>query len=525
MNKSIIKSLLLGIITSVLFACTSNFEDFNRPPYDVDDEEQSRDDYKFRSALLAIQSLVVPNSANLNQFNNCLLAGSYSGYLADSNDGWKQKFSTYNPEEHWIQAPFNDIIPVVYQNYVKIKNDINPNYHLISIATIGKVASFLQVTDTYGPIPYTQIGADAKLTAPYDSEETIYKTMITELDEAIGYLTEHITENFSPLADNVYEGKTENWVMFANSLKLRLAIRISNVAPELAKQTAESAVNHVVGVINNNNFNARYKTTENPYYIVMYTYNGGDSRISADITSYMNGYKDPRMERYFSQSAFTGKTSTGETIKNGFFGLRNGLNVPKGDYKKYSNMLVKVDDSMLWMNAAEVAFLRAEGALRGWSMGGSAESFYNQGIQLSFKEHGVTGAEQYMVDAKSTPAAYKDPQGDFSVAAPMSKITIKWNESDDKDVKLERIITQKWIANFPLVHEAWAEYRRTGYPRLMPVVDNRSGGTVKSERMARRLNYPQTEYKENLNNLSDAIDKYLIGPDNMGTDLWWAKKN
>ena len=92
-------------------------------------------------------------------------------------------------------------------------------------------------------------------------------------------------------------------------------------------------------------------------------------------------------------------------------------------------------------------------------------------------------------------------------------------------MNLERIITQKWIANFPLGLEAWAEYRRTGYPLLMPVTKNNSGGVVSSTRGARRLPYPQRERTDNTENYNSAVRSLLGGQDNMATDLWWAKKN
>ena len=88
----------------------------------------------------------------------------------------------------------------------------------------------------------------------------------------------------------------------------------------------------------------------------------------------------------------------------------------------------------------------------------------------------------------------------------------------------DRIITQKWIANFPLGVESWSELRRTGYPHLMPVIENKSGGSISSEHMIRRLWYPPTEYTENLSNINLAIGM-LGGPDNGGTRLWWDKKS
>jgi hypothetical protein len=188
-------------------------------------------------------------------------------------------------------------------------------------------------------------------------------------------------------------------------------------------------------------------------------------------------------------------------------------------------MLVQEDTKLLWINAAEVAFLKAEGALRGWNMGGTAEELYNSGIALSFEQWGASGVSQYILNDTDVPAAYVDPVGTFSYSGTPSDITVKWDANATKEKNLERIITQKWLAIFPLGVEAWSEYRRTGYPKLMEVLRNNSGGKVSTERMARRLPYPQREYLENSENLKYAISSYLKGQDNMGTDVWWAKKN
>lgn len=154
-------------------------------------------------------------------------------------------------------------------------------------------------------------------------------------------------------------------------------------------------------------------------------------------------------------------------------------------------------------------------------MGGSAKSFYEEGIRLSFEQWGVSGADNYIADNTSMPEGYKDPAGLNSYSGATSKITIAWDDSDNSG-NLERIITQKWLANFPLGLEAWAEYRRTGFPKLMPVVVNNSGGTVSSQRGARRLAYPQDERTNNAEYYQHAL-QMLGGADNMGTDVWWAK--
>ena len=178
----------------------------------------------------------------------------------------------------------------------------------------------------------------------------------------------------------------------------------------------------------------------------------------------------------------------------------------------------------MWINAAEITFLRAEGALRGWSMGGEAKTLYEQAINLSFEQYEASGADTYIADATSQPQAYTDPTGSYS-AGQTSSITIAWQDGSSNDeANLERIITQKWIAMFPCTVEAWSEYRRTGYPKLLPVVVNNSGGVIDdSKEKIRRLWYPPTEYSENKANILEAINM-LGGADNGATRLWWDKK-
>lgn len=283
---------------------------------------------------------------------------------------------------------------------------------------------------------------------------------------------------------------------FANSLKLRLAIRIANVSPAKAKEMAESAVNHELGLIETNADNATWKyfgTISNPLFVAV-RYNeeasGGDTHPAADIICYMNGYNDNRRASYFEESKWPGET---------YVGLRRGINLSKMKeyFINYSRVKISSSDPVLWMNAAEVAFLRAEAtAIYGFNMKGTAADFYEQGVRLSFEQWGATGVDSYLADESSVPALYKDPAGLNTYEKNLSAITVKWNEGASKEEKQERIITQKWIANWPLGNEAWADYRRTGYPKLLPATSegNLSGGIVDSEKGARRMPYPSEEY-------------------------------
>lgn len=514
-NKKTISAALSAAMLLSLTACTDNYEDYNQNPAGVTKDEMQRDAYSMASALVGLEAWVVPSDVNTNQFVECLSGGSYGGYISDSNSGFSGKnFAQYSPEDGWNRVFWKDFTPKLYGYYLQLQSATDDPVPL-AVGQIIKVAGMVRITDAYGPMPYSKIGENGEIVAPYDSQKDIYYQMFDQLDSCITTLTNNRTADFYASADHVFQGKVEKWIKFANSLKLRMAIRISKADPAKAQTEAESAVNHEVGVMTSNDDNAYYQQANtNAFEVIMYEYNGGDSRVGADITSYMNGYKDPRRAAMFTECTF----STG-----GYQGLRSGITIPDGDVAHaYSNFKVEKTSPMMWMNAAEVSFLRAEGALRGWNMGGTAQEFYEQGVRLSFEQWEVSGADAYLADATSTPEIYTDPAGLNSYTGTTSTITIAWDENATTEQKLERIITQKWIANFPLGQEAWSEYRRTGYPKLMPVVVNNSGGIVDSKRGARRQTYPNMERQDNTANYNAAL-KLLGGPDTQATDVWWAK--
>ena len=131
-----------------------------------------------------------------------------------------------------------------------------------AIAQVIKVAAMHRVTDAFGPIPYSQIGANGEIATPYDSQEVTYNTFFDELNAAIATLNENSNEQLVPTADYIYKGDVKKWIRFANSLKLRLAIRIAYANPVKAQQMAEEAVNPANGgVIESNADNATWRRT------------------------------------------------------------------------------------------------------------------------------------------------------------------------------------------------------------------------------------------------------------------------
>jgi hypothetical protein len=160
-------------------------------------------------------------------------------------------------------------------------------------------------------------------------------------------------------------------------------------------------------------------------------------------------------------------------------------------------------------------------------MGGSAQFFYERGIQNATLEDPMSGPEydayvnEYM--QLENAIAYKsvDPIGDGEPWESVTKIGVKWNEGDDNETKLEKIITQKYLALFPLSTEAWAEMRRTGYPKVFPVLNTDDGdGSIEQGDMIRRIPWVPTDPVAASMVEASGIPA-LGGPDEQATRLWW----
>lgn len=253
--------------------------------------------------------------------------------------------------------------------------------------------------------------------------------------------------------------------------------------------------------------------------------------MSGDMESILKGYQDPRIASYFAPSANPDPTDDPAGITFDYEGMRNGQT--KADKQAISfNTLVSdmaapytTPDSPgpPWpvMRCAEVFFLRAEGALEGWAMGGSTEDLYNQGIKASQEEYGYDGNDMSGNDyATSTNL----PAPMDSSNPPVSTVPVAYDNSGSKEKQLEQIITQKWIALFPDSEEAYSERRRTGYPTLYNRL-NSLNPLIPITEIPRRMTYVSSEYSTNGEAVQDAINNLLGGPDNGTTKLWWDKKN
>ncbi len=522
-------------------ACTGDYEDINSNQFQPGD--LTADDYALISSMSNICGAVIPSDVNCNQFTDCLLGGTLGGYFSDGANFTTSYVRNCAPD-NWTSVFLKDskIISTLYTNISMVEGFCETSGQVVplAIANIVKVAAMNRVTDAYGPIPYSAIGFEGAVKTPYDSQQDVYNKFFEELAAARAILLENRAAVMSPLADKVYSGDIDKWIKFCNSLQLRLAMRIVYADAALAKRRAEDAVNPANGgVIETNDENAtwkNYETSTNSMRVAI-MYNAHDTRPSAEIACYLNGYNDPRISHYLTESgspetpSLNGKPYKDEngnwmTSPSGtslqYVGIRRGWQTFNTSWSvNFSDVNIPGNTPALWLNASEVAFLRAEGvAVFGWNMGGTAESFYNAGIRLSFENYGVGDqADAYIADATSVPAQFYDPEGLNPWNGTIPAVTIKWDESATPAQKQQKIITQKWLANWTLGNEAWADYRRTGYPFLIPVAYNGSN-VVNINLGPRRLPYPTAEYTDNLVNVQKAVEM-LGGPDNLATRMWW----
>lgn len=537
--KSLINSIILGMTTVAFVSCTGDYLEINSNPYQPGD--LTPDGYGLSSAMSNIAGCVVSPDVNTAQFTDCLLGGPMGGYYADSKvSGWDNTISNYNPTDNWTNVflKSDKIIPVLYTNLTVVEKlcEESGDDMPLMVANIIKVAAMSRVTDTYGPIPYSQIGKDGKIETPYDPQDKVYDKFFEELTNSVNALNAKLVDNpdytIPSSADYVYKGDVKKWIRFANSLKMRLAMRIVYADKEKAQARFVEAMDPVNGgIMEQNDQNAMwdyFKSSSNPIYVAS-RYNsaegsltGGDSHAAADIICYMNGYNDNRREKYFVKSEYGYPE---------YVGVRRGIELSTlgKNARKYSGINVAESDPVIWMNAAETYFLRAEAvAVHGFTNPHetmTAKDLYEEGIRKSFEQWGAD-LGYYLEDDYSTPQTYNDPESVNSYSERLSEITVKWNDGAAQEEKQERIIIQKWIANWTLGNEAWADYRRTGYPKLIPATaeGNKSGGKVDSELGARRMPYPADEYVSNKNNVLEAVSEYLKGADEMGTFIWWDCK-
>ncbi len=439
--------------------------------------------------------------------------------------------------------------------------------------------SAIENVDLFGPMPYNDHKNYVEESPfVYERVKDIYYQAKADIDAAIEcfkYYKGHRSDTYKKQIGSAIKTRVQllssdyadasdlsAWIRFANSLKLRMAIHMSKVEPATAKQWAEEAV--AGGVIENEADEiGLFPSLWGSAHPLVEIMGWNDIVMGASFINLLQNLDHPYMKYLFtknsialekSKQAVSGTSAPAVTPKGSVYvGMRNGVTpgidqtADANPYVGYSMLdrtyFAECNPPLYLMKVSEVNFLRAEGALRGWNMGGTAQSFYEQGIRTAYLEDRnfpikkyVNYVDDYLNVVAPKGIAYVDPQGLTPDMPSVTKIGVKWNEGDSKETKLEKIITQKYIASFPYSYESWVDLRRTGYPKLFPILNTEhSDGTIKpgdpkvqtADNIMRRIPWvpgdPQT--KEDINDtgipaLSEDTNN-KPATDTQMQRLWW----
>jgi hypothetical protein len=343
------------------------------------------------------------------------------------------------------------------------------------------------ISDLWGDVPFSQAvsGEGGQFTPTYDTQQEIYTALFADLRRAAEMIDP--AQPGMGAVDLIYAGDMEKWRMFANSLRLRLAMRLSHVEPGTARTEFEAALAGPGGVFQAESDQAKLEylaaTNRNPFFENQLTRD--DHRISATLVNHLIATGDPRLPVYADPIQSDGVS---------YIGHENGRitgSAPLTERSKVGTWFTSATSPVFFLRHAEVLFLRAEGAELGWNAGGSAEALYEAAVRASMAQYGISEA------AASDFLA--QPENNFAAAGN----------------KLQLIGTQKWVALFGQGTEAYAEWRRTGYPSLTP------GPEVVLPQIPRRFPYPALETSLNQASLNAALQRQ--GDVSLQGRVWWDR--
>ncbi|EPR67366.1 hypothetical protein ADICYQ_3639 [Cyclobacterium qasimii M12-11B] len=480
MNIKSIASLLMMLMIS--FACTSDFDAINTSPTLLTKE-------KIQPKTIFTNVL---KSSIFESFNSGNI-GEFSGYFANQASGDIFSNTDYTSPFNYYRDYIINISEVVRLTADDAqKNDQN------AMARIWKVWLYHWVTDAYGDIPYFEAaqGVENVINLPvYNTQEEIYIDLLNELKEAETQLGAQGDQLSFGNADILYQGNVENWKKFANSLRLRLAIRVRFADASLASEHISDVINSPLIDVNSENASLRTlpptssENTNNVNYIWTRELTATIPMfVGFPIMDVMIPTGDPRLPVLASPTLDGSESFRGRPIQ-----LLQEEKVPYGHEMVASvgPLLKEETYDIIVMNAAEVFFLKAEAAFAGIT-GEDANQQYRLGIQASM--------EQYAISETDTQGFLSEEVGSLT---------------GTQEEQFEKIVTQKYISTFFQHYQGWAEFRRTGYPRVW--IGNDPG--VTNGQIPRRLTYPNDEYLKNEANVKAAADR--MGGNDLMTRVWW----
>lgn len=535
---------------AALSSCTGDFEDLNTNKTQVDPS-----DLPFSAQCAEPMNYCYPPQQNMFQFWTNLTIDLYGGYFETPHgnftncDMGENRGHSGGMYENYYLHIFNNTRRIISSC------DENDQKGIAGVMRIVQACGTITATDAYGPLAYSSIlSGENEASYPFDSQQRLYEQVLDDLDAAISGIQGMSQTEKEILAtfDTWCNGNANTWVQIANTLKLRIALRLSKRESEMAadgynlKSIATAAAQNTL---------AQYGqdiVIKNQSNELKRMFDWQDCGMNANLVTLLTGLNDPRTPLYITKNTdeITNEKGVTTPANSVYCGIRfaSGM-AQKGSTGSYGYKMSQwVGDYALALpifKAAEAYFLLAEAKLR-WDIGSqSVQSLYEQGIRLSIQnelaykgsyvsDYTITDADiTAYINGTTHQADYVDPGNSANNCAAVNKLCVKWDENASKEDKLARIMTQKYIALFPLSNEAWAEQRRTGYPAFFVALVNKSNGAVDTEEGVRRVIYSSNAYDTNESGVNGGIEllnnentsKKGISGDKGGTHVWWDNAN
>jgi len=420
-----------------------------------------------------------------DQMNSCSVNANVFRLYAQY---WAQ--TTYPDESQYNQITRNiggNIWNTLYRDVLQdlkgakelVSNGEAPSQAQLGIIKFMEVYAFSVLVDTFGNVPFTEALEPENPSPVYDDAATIYTALASHLDEAIADLSSGA--GFDASQDIAYGGNVAQWRQAAVSLKLRMAMRLADSNPSTSQAMAESAFSAGPIVANADNFGINYLASApntNPLWVSLVQSGRKDFVAANTLVDAMNPNDDPRLPTFFQmyEGAYVGGT----------YGNANGAS----SNSDLSELIKMPDFKGDLITAAEVHFLLSEAAARGYSVGGTAEAYYNSAIGVSMDEWGVSTSDAATYLALPE-VAYPTADGDW----------------------MQKIGSQKWVAMFNNGNEGWTTWRLFDLGLNGPEVD---GVTLD---IPTRFLYPVSEATLNGSQYDNAAS--AIGGDSKTTKIFW----
>ena len=517
-------------IVTILGSCTKDFVTTNQDPNQISDLLLKQD---FNLVGSPISGMLY--NLNGGQIEEDLCQDSWMGFMSTGTDfvgnvnntTYYIRWNSYWGREYGsVMSPAKQVIKLAEDNNLPLFG---------TWAKFIKILSMSKLTAVHGPVIYSEYGSTAA-TIHYDKESDLYDLFFKQLDSIQADFTANSAYKGFTKFDPSYHGSIPEWIKLVNSIRLRLAMRLAKVAPDMAKAQGEKAIADPGGLLSANSDNFTNSLLGNILPLAQICFQWDDTRMGAVMETFLGGLKDARVSSYFSPVSNASLYADHPSFP--YKGIRNGAYInTKADHIPFSKVNSNFNDppnggtttTRRNFTAAEVAFLKAEAGLRGWMGAGDPKTNYENGVRLSFADWGAGGVDAYLADKTSKPLNYVDPVDPRNNFTSVSTITVAWNDADNNELKLEKIITQKWINNFTNTLESWVDFRRTGYPKIPHVAKNDSSpdwGVIPATQWIKRMPYPNNERVGNSGGVADAVSKMGAGAkDDIATRLWWDTGN